>query len=251
MSEMTISAERRRLFNGTVLLGHMTTNSVEYDVLLPGTEKHLESILTWLMTRDLVEISEENNYRVSTLGYATATAFSKRYQRVLQYFDVFAAVDLGAGEFALARHTKFESESAWGQFLNDDRWEDLRVAVASYLEADPVELVFAHFMQEGRFSFTDGGWEISLLEGMIWNQIEEICQSSLTVNHLAYDEVAGEEVIAEVIEQGFLIVRELSDWAPEVMGHLAKWASSRAAPEWKPDGSLQPFWKTRWKLEVS
>jgi len=251
MSGMTINPERRRLFNGTVLLGHMASNGIAYDVLLPGSQTHLEAILNWLMTRDLVEISDENCYLVSTLGHATVAAFQKRYRRVLQYFDIFSVVDLGAGDFALAHHSEYESEAEWGRFLNDERWEDLRVAVARDLGADPVELVFAHFMQEGRFSFEAGGWEITLLEGLVWNEIEEICQSSLTVDDLGYDEVKGEEVIREVIEQGFLLTRELSEWNPEVMGHLARWAPSRLAPEWKPDGSTQPFWKTRWSLEVS
>lgn len=251
MRDFTISPERRRLFNGTVLLGHMASNSIEYDVLLPGSQTHLDSILAWLLTRNLVEISEKNFYRVSTLGHATSTAFRKRYMRVLRYFDVFSAVDLGSGEFALAHHSDFETEAAWGRFLADDRWEDLRVPVGLHLGADPVELVFAHFMQEGRFSFVEGGWEVSLLEGLIWNEIEEICRQSLTIDDLGYDDVSGEDVIAEVIEQGFLLVRELSEWFPEVMGHLARWAPSRSAPDWQPDDSMQPFWKTRWSLEVS
>jgi len=241
MSELTISPERRRLFNGTVLLGHMAAGKLEYDVLLPGSQSNLEAILSWLLTRDLVEISDKNFYQVSTLGHATVAAFQKRYRRILQYFDVFSAVDLESGDFALAHHEEFESEAEWGRFINDDRWEDLRVAVAEHLGADPVELVFAHFMQEGRFNFADGGWEISLLEGLIWNEIEEICASSLTVADLGYEDVSGKEVMSEVVEQGFLLARELSDRDPELMTHLARWAPSRQAPEWAHDGSAQPF----------
>ena len=251
MSEMTISSERRRLFNGTVLLGHMAARKLEYDVLLPGSQANLDAILSWLMTRDLVEISEQNFYEVSTLGFATFAAFQKRYRRVLQYFDVFSAVDLSSGDFALAHYEEFKTEADWRRFLNDDRWEDLRVPVAGYLGADPIELVFAHFMQEGRFSFEEGGWEISLLEGLIWNEIEEIFSASLTVADLGYEDVAGEAVMAEVVEQGFLLVRELSARDPELMCHLARWAPSREAPEWALDHSSQPFWKTRWNLDVA
>jgi hypothetical protein len=215
MRKMTISSERRRLFNGTVLLGHMAARKLEYDVLLPGSQANLDAILSWLMTRDLVEISEQNFYEVSTLGFATFAAFQKRYRRVLQYFDVFSAVDLSSGDFALAHYEEFKTEADWRRFLNDDRWEDLRVPVAGYLGADPIELVFAHFMQEGRFSFEEGA------------------------------------VMAEVVEQGFLLVRELSDRDPELMCHLARWAPSREAPEWALDHSSQPFWKTRWNLDVA
>lgn len=251
MNALTINPAQRRLFNGTVLLGHMSSRQVEYDLLLPGSQSHLEPILNFLFTRGLVEIFEDRCYRVSSLGHATMAAFRKRYQKLLRYFDVFAAVDLGAGEFALAFHQKIQTEAAWQQFLDDDRWEDLRVPVALFLDADPIELVFAHFMQEGRFDFSQGGWEVSLLEGVIWNEIESICQDSLTIEDLSYDEVSGEEVMAEVVERGFLLVRELSGQLPEVMSHLAKWAPSRSAPDWEQDDSARPFWQNRWTLDLS
>lgn len=251
MSEMTISAERRQLFNGTVLLNYLAGKNLSLDVLLPGSLGNLEPILNWLLTRELVEINEGNFYQVSTLGHATVAAFGKRYRRILQYFDVFSAVDLESGDFALAHHSEFGSEASWNRFLNEERWEDLRVPVALYLGADPVELVFSHFMKEGRFGFEDGGWEISLLEGLVWNEIEEICECSLSVDDLSYEGASGHDVLADVTEQGFLLVRELSDHDPEVMGHLARWAPSRQASDWKPDGSMQPFWKTRWALDVA
>lgn len=251
MSGMTISAERRQLFNGTVLLNYLAGKNLALDVLLPGSLGNLEPILNWLLTRELVEINEQNFYQVSTLGHATVAAFGKRYRRILQYFDVFSAVDLESGDFALAHHSEFQTDAAWSGFLNENRWEDLRVAVAIHLEADPVELVFAHFMKEGRFGFEDGGWEISLLEGTVWNEIEEICASSLTANDLSYGDVSGEEVLSDVTEQGFLLARELSDHDPEVISHLARWAPSRQASESAPDGSMQPFWKTRWTLDVA
>lgn len=247
---MTISEEQRRLYRGTVLLGHMVARNIEYDVLLLGSEGNLEPILQWLLTRELVTISSDNHYQPSTLGLATDTAFKRRYRRTLQYFDVFSAVDLSSGEFAMASHPHFQSDAAWLRFLQDDRWEDLRVAVAHSLDADPLELVFAHFMQEGRFNFEDGGWQISLLEGLIWQEIEEICQHSLKVADLGYDQVPGEQVITDVIEQGFLLVRELSDEEPKLMGHLARWLPSRQATTHPPDDSLTPFWKTRWNLDL-
>ncbi|YCM46327.1 hypothetical protein V2O64_09890 [Verrucomicrobiaceae bacterium 227] len=251
MSEFRITSEKRTLFNGTVLLGHMAGRDLKFDILLPGSHGNLEPILSWLLTRDLIEISPEHHYQVSTLGHATVAAFERRYRRLLQYFDVFSAVDLGSGEFALAYFENFQNDTSWQQFLSDERWEDLRVPVAQFLGGDPVEFVFAHFMREGRFDFEKGGWEITLLEGLIWTEIEQICWSSLEPDDLGYDDVRGEDVLAEVIEQGLLLARTLSDHEPELMAHLARWAPSRQAPEWKPDSSTIPFWKTRWNLDLA
>lgn len=251
MNELRITPEKKTLFNGTVLLGYMVGRNEKFDVLLAGSLSHLQDILTWLMTREVVEISKKNSYEVTSKGRATVADFENRYQRILQYFDIFSAVDLASGDFALAHIGEFPNEAEWQRFLNDERWEDLRVPVAQILGADPVEFVFAHFMREGRFDFEQGGWEITLLEGMIWNEIEEICWSSLEPADLGYDDVSGEEVLAEVVEQGFLLVRELSDHDPELSGHLAKWAPSREAPDFPPDASTVPFWKTRWTFDLA
>ena len=251
MNEFQITPEKRTLYNGTVLLDYMVERNEKFDVLLPGSSSHLDSILTWLMTRDAVEISSRNYYEVTSKGHSIVADFKERYQKILQYFDVFAAVDLASGDFALAHIEDFPSEARWQRFLDDERWEDLRLPVAQYLGADPVEFVFAHFMREGRFDFEQGGWEITLLEGLIWNEIEQICWSSLEPEDLAYDDVSGEDVLAEVVEQGFLLVRSLSDFDPELMGHLARWAPSRNAPDGAPDSSTTPFWKTRWTLDLA
>jgi len=251
MSEFRVTPEKRTLFNGTVLLGEMAARDLKFDVLLSGSLANLEPILTWLLTRDLVEISSENYYEVTSLGHAADAAFTKRYRKLLQYFEVFSAVDLGSGEFAFAQYEEFTNEAAWRRFLSDERWEDLRVPVSKFLGADPVELVFTHFMREGRFDFEKGGWEITLLEGMIWNEIEQICWGSLEVADLGYDHTSGEDVLKEVIEEGFLLARSLSDHEAELMAHLARWSPSRGAPDCTPDSSPAPFWKTRWNLDLA
>jgi len=250
MSELLIAEDRRKLFTGTLLLGQMAETGQEFDALLLDGAGPLESVLTWLLTRELVEFSEKNFYQVSSLGHATAAAFQKRYQKILQYFEVFSAVDLGEGEFAFASFENFQYENQWLQFLHDDRWEDLRLPVAEYLGGDSAEMVFIHFMKEGRFDFQQAGWEIALTAGEFWPELENVLETRLRVDDLAYEDVSGTEVLADVVEQGFLLVRELSDQAPEVMSHLERWAPSRQAADWKPDASVRPFWKTRWKLEV-
>ncbi len=251
MTPATIPAERRRVFEGTLLLNKMAGDHLEFDSLLPGSLANLDPILTWLMSRGLVDFSEKHFYRVSAKGHDAVLESRLRYQKIIQYFDVFSAVDLESGEFAFEHFDEFKLESRWKQYLNEDHWEDLRLPVAEYLGADPVEIVFDHFVSEGRFSFQEAGWEISLTDGKMWTKIEGIIACSLKVTDLGYDDVSGSDVIADVIEQGFLLARELSGEEPALMTHLARWAPSRQAGNAALDSSSKPFWKTRWTLDLA
>ncbi|MBK1835600.1 hypothetical protein [Roseibacillus ishigakijimensis] len=251
MADGELTPEKRRLYSATVLLNHMVGQRKDFDVLLLGGEAHLEPLLTWLLTRQLVEISEKNFYTPTVSGRRAVEEFNQRYQRLLQYFEVFSAVDLEAGEFAYASFADFESDHDWDCFLEDERWDDLRLVVADYLGADPVELIWAQFTKEGRFNFTEAGWEITLAQGLIWNEIAEIAESAWDIEELGYGEVSGEAVLRDIVEQGFLLVRDLTDRDPDVMAHLARWAPSRQAPVWPPDDSREAFWKTRWQLALT
>lgn len=238
------------LYLGTVLLCHMHTADKEFDVLLLGDEKHLESPLTWLMTRKLVEISDKHRYRLTAPGKEKAEEFIKRYQRFLQYFDVFGFVDLEDGEFAFSFREEFESQAEFNRFLDDERWDDLRLAVAQHLGADPYEIVFSQFLAEEEFDYQKAAWQLSLTGGIVWLQIEEIIDTAIMPEDLSYGDVSASDVLADVVEQGFLLTRELTGHDPEVCAHLARWAPAHHGDDIAPDKSARPFWKERWDLPL-
>jgi len=249
MATFQIDERTRQFYASMVLLNHMVSTNQSYDILLKGNQIDLEPTLMWLLTHKTIEINNKNHYQVTKLGKSIIEKFHNRYQKTLQYFDVFAAVDLTHGDFALASYPEFESTQQWLNFLHDERWDDLRVAVATQLKADPIEIVFAHFMNEGRFDLQSTAWELSLKSGLIWQEISEICQSSLQTNDLGYDDIDGSQVLNDVIEQGFTLIRELSDEDPALMSHLARWFP-RHGESHSPDHSPSPFWQEPWAIEL-
>ena len=212
-SAYTVTEERKRQFAGIYLLEYMINAPKCFSLMLENGEEDLEPVLEWLLVRDLVEIKEEERYAPTAKGRQALERFMRRYSDFLTFFDVFCAVDLGEGTFAMARYFEFDDKESWKKYLGDERWEDLRVAVAAYKGIDPVEIVFMSFLNEGRFGRAATGWEFDLLLGNVWDEILNICNSALKVEQLGWEgedgPVPGESVLKDVIGQGLQLIQQL------------------------------------------
>ena len=69
---------------------------------------------------------------IQDLARQQVVRFKDRYQDFLKNFDCYCAVDLGEGEFAFEEFWEYEDEDEWCSYLDQERWEDLRVAVAEF-----------------------------------------------------------------------------------------------------------------------
>ena len=112
------------------------------------------------------------------------------------HFEIYAFVDLGAGTFA-------DPET---DLLEDERWADLRVAVAEQKGIDPYRVVFLAMLSDESF-FASPDWYFDLAMGTLFDELESITKEQIRIDELGYEdedgnEVMGEEVIADVIEQG-------------------------------------------------
>jgi hypothetical protein len=208
-----LTEDQKKAFAGIYLLEFMINEPVAFNLLLEREDADLEPVLEWLLVKEYVTIVDEERYTANRKGRDVLKRFLERYSQFLHFFDVFSAVDLAAGEFAFASYPDFDSEAEWKSFLNDERWEDLRVTVASYKRIDPVEIVFMSFIQEKRFGRDASGWQFDLLLGSVWEEILGICNSALKVDQLGYETeegvVSGEDVLNDVIEQGFALIDDL------------------------------------------
>ena len=202
----SISEEKKKQFAGLYLLERMINKPEVFDILLENNDADLEPILEYLLAKSLIRIEKEKLYVPSEQGRETIVKFTQKYQDFLRNFDIFCAVDLGEGRFAFEEYFELK-DGEWSDYLNQDIWEDLRVAVAEFKGVDLVEIVFMSFIHEERFGFDEkSGWQFDLLLGSVWDEILNICNSALTIKDLAYldgdTEVSGEDVIKDVITQG-------------------------------------------------
>ncbi len=209
----TVSEDKKKQYAGIYVLEYMINNSMAFPLLLSGPNADLESILEWHLIKGYVDIRDKEKYVPTEKGHEVLTKFLARYSEYLNAFDIYCAVDLEAGEFAFASYFDYENASAWRAFINDERWEDLRIAVAEFKKLGPVEIVFMNFIAEKRFGRDSTGWQFDLLLGTVWDEILEICNTSIRWQDLGYEdeegEVSGEQAIKDIITQGAELIVNL------------------------------------------
>ncbi len=210
-----LSPEQKHEFARLFLLDYLIEEEPRVSILLDEHHEDLEPLFEELMARELIEIDQNQCYQPSRRGVERHREFLKRYRENMALNDIFCAVDLAAGEFAFSYYNDFATQREWREFLQQPRWDDLRIAVAEYLGQDPIELVFMSFINEKRFGRdADGKWQYDLLLGTIWDEILEICNTAIHWTDLGYEDEEGEvpatAVIEDIIAQGNELRERLS-----------------------------------------
>ena len=123
-------------------------------------------------------------------------------------------IELARYDEALENFKIVLNEDEFDDFLNSERWEDLRFAVMEYMNDEkllkwnlynPAKIIFLSFLNEQRFDFTKPGWQSGILSGRIWDDILDICNSMLQ-----WQDLGNEDVIKGIIKQGKQLTKELS-----------------------------------------
>ncbi len=209
----SLSGEEKKQYAGVYLLDVMINTPKTFPLLLTDNDQDLEPVLEWLLMKEYIAIRDKERYVPSEKGREVLKRFLSRYVEYLKVFDIYCAVDLAVGEFAFSSYYKFNDNAQWQDFLNDDRWDDLRLAVAEYKKLNPVEIVFMSFINENRFGANETGWQFDLLLGSIWDDILNICDTAISWEELGYEDdqgqVSAKEVIEDIIRQGTELMVEL------------------------------------------
>lgn len=199
---MFITDDNKKTFKAIILLDEMINDSHSFRTVDNGDDKVLEPLFIDLMSKGYVQTSGAN-YQLTAQGEDVYHVFMKRYTEYLKVYDIFSYVDLEKGEFAFARYYDFESDDAWADFTNDERFDDLRIAVALFKKVDPAEIVFMSFINENRFVTTAAGWQMDLVSDNSWKEIEEICNTAIK------PEEVGQEAMLDMISQGSQLMVKL------------------------------------------
>lgn len=196
-----IGNKEKKQYSSLILLSDMITNSKSYSVILDEDDKYLEPIIIEMLSQDFVEVND-TSYIPTLKGKEYLKKFNDRYVEFLRVFDLFCCVDLESGEFAFSKFFEY-NDNKWSLYLNEERWEDCRIAVAIFKDIDPKEIVFMSFVNEGRFNLRKTGWQFDLSSGLIWDEILEICNNALTPEDI------GDDAMEDMITQGCELMLEL------------------------------------------
>ncbi len=186
-----------------VLLNEIINFQHYFDVISQNEEVFIQPYLRIMVDRGVLEI-ENNQYIPTPLGREELVNLYNKYYDYLKIYDIYCAVDLEAGEFAFSSMGEDFSDDEWLEFLGDERFSDIRVAVAEFKKLDPIEIVFLSFLNEQRFDCTADRWEYNLTSDNIWREIAEICSTAVSSTYLNVD-----GVLEDVIKQGSVIALQM------------------------------------------
>jgi len=192
---MFLTPDNKKTFRAIILLNEMINGTHQFQTIANDDDSVLEPLFIELMSKGYVQTSGMN-YQVTAKGQEVFDTFMKRYTEYLKVYDIFSYVDLESGEFAFARYFDFTTDEAWADFTNNERFDDLRIAVAIFKKIDPAEIVFMSFINENRFDTATTGWQMDLVSDNDWDEIEDICKTAIK------PEEVGEDAMVDMIGQG-------------------------------------------------
>lgn len=232
---MFITDDNKRTFKAIILLDEMINGSHPFKTVDNGDDSVLEPLFIDLMSKGYVQTSGAN-YQVTAKGQDVYSVFMKRYTEYLKVYDIFSFVDLEKGEFAFDRYYDFDSDDAWADFTNDERFDDLRIAVAMFKKIGPAEIVFMSFINENRFDTTAAGWQMDLVSDNSWKEIEDICNTAIKP-----DEV-GEDAMLDMISQGSELMIKLLEEEKEQEQNNNTGSGSETVVEEETVEYYQPYY---------
>ncbi len=201
------------------ILYKMIEEKEEVPALLNDNYQYIEDIINTYYD-DYWVIQESNgNYTPTRKGELIYQNFIAQWWDFLLSYDIFAGVDLLNGVFA-------EEDADWEAVDEEGRpiWEDLRVAVCIYkqrvaqaegreTDLNPFTIAFMSRLSERRIG-QENGWQFDLYSEEFWYEVTEIVNTNLWPEDLGYidpdggDEVLGEDVTHDIIEQGIEETRQ-------------------------------------------
>jgi len=238
----TITPEQKTEYEGLFVLKNMDAKSLTYSTnLADGSQEFLRPILVRLMGEGLVNIVKDR-FMVTGKGLTMVSQLTQMYQEYLDFYDVFSKVDPVAGEFAFERF--FENDQAawqsyfgdrwyelvikaskgkkalpewadlrptiWQAYLDEPRWRDFRLMVATARKADPVRIVFMAFLNEGNFDTSKPNWEFDLVLGTFWKQVLDVCNTADSIDQIeAASDQERNEILGNVIKRGMEVMVNL------------------------------------------
>ncbi len=193
-----------------VLLNEIINFQHYFSVRPRGEEIFIERYLKFMYERGVLSI-ENDVYIPTALGREQLVNLYAKFYEYLKIYDIFSAVDLEKGEFAFSSSDLDMSDEQWADFINEERFSDVRVAVAEFKSLNPIEIVFMSFLSEDRFAIGGDRWEYALTGDAIWSEIEDICNTAVSAEYLMED-----NVLENVIREGTEIMLGIIKMAQEI-----------------------------------
>jgi DNA-binding PadR family transcriptional regulator len=209
----SLSTEQKLYFASVLLLEDINNFGTKFPVLLEGDDEMLEPLFKHMGSKGWLTV-EGTNYQATDEGRKVLKNYLEKLTEFRSVFKIYSAVDTGEGEFGYDKYFEFDTDEQFEDYINLDRFEDLRVAVCELKGINPLDVIFLEFVDTGRFDFEQLGWQAELVTGLIWDDMLEVANTNIHLEDLTeYDEEGptfdGKEVCKMIVEKGTELMMDL------------------------------------------
>lgn len=193
-----LDTTKKDQFVGILLLNYLINEKGTLPLLMQDDFKVLDKLVTAMVAKGYLQVSG-SQFVPTTTGKQVLGLFMNRYLEYLKVYDIFCSVDTEKGEFAYDKYYDFDTDEEWKEYVNEARFNDVRIAVAEFKKLDAMEIVFMSFINEERFDTQVKGWQFDVYTGLAWGEIEHICNTAISMNELNGD---FPEVTENIVKAG-------------------------------------------------
>lgn len=210
----SLTKEQKMYYASVLLLEDMNNFGKKFPILLEGDDELLEPLFIHMGGNGWV-IPEGGYYQVTDAGRKVLTNYLEKLTEFRSVFKIYSAVDTGAGEFGYAEYFSFDTDEQFMEHINQERFEDLRVAVCEMKGINPLDVIFLEFVDTGRYDFQEFGWQAELVTGLIWDDMLEVANTNIHVEDLTETDEngnvthTGEEVMKIIMKEGTDLMMDL------------------------------------------
>lgn len=190
-------------------------NSELFAVKRDEVQSRFPLIFKFMLEENL--ITKDSAFTLTDSGSKFLKRFLIHYGEFIHYLEVFSRFDLTEWEFAYSSYNDFMPgrEKSWNNFLQEERWDDLRIAMAQNLNLNMQEIMFFTLYHEGYFNQSEKQSESYLIKGLK-KDLESMLSRKIKLEDLSYEDEEGEEV------SWTLVVEDLSDQSADLLDSLYK-----------------------------
>ncbi len=222
-----LTKDQKLNFQSLYILNLITEEQVLFPNFLTGRLRFAEDAIAFLEDSKLIYQEEQYDekkvlgfsmgksdikyvYKATDEAFQVVKSYKKRYLEYLKLYDVYAYVDPEAGKFAMNKFKKIMlkegGKEAWWDYLNNERWVDYRIPVATFKGIDPREFIFFSFIEEGKFAPSsendENEWAEKLFLGSVWDDMYAILESAPIWEEQGDDLEESKEIMQEIISAG-------------------------------------------------
>lgn len=191
-----------KTYKSIILFNEILINNRVFKTIFNQDDQILEPLFVELLAKGYVFV-DKDQYHISSAGEKVFELFMNRYREYLKVYDIYCAVDINNGIFAFEKFFDYD-EAQFDVYKNVESFYDIRIPVSIFKKIDPTEIVFMSFINENRFDTSSNGWQFDLIADNMWNQIDEIVNTSITI-----EDLGGDEAMQNIINAGTKIMFDL------------------------------------------